>query len=252
MVRRRFYAPPVSFQEGIVSLSSEESRHLRDVLRLKNEDEAFVFDGRGNEYSCKVQNAGHGNRPAILEVNEKVAPPCPESLLCLTLGLSLLKGEKFDLVVQKATELGVTRIIPVMTTRSEVRLTDNSGSNKRVERWRRLALEACKQAGRSVVPEIESPIEFKKFVERASGETTRLMFAEACGRTLSEVSSEINPNDRSLTALIGPEGGWDDDEIDVAKKAGWKIVTMGGRIVRAETAAIVVIALLQHAFGDLK
>src|SRR5436305_5955035 len=142
-MRRRFYAPPESFaHDGArVVLSSEESRHLRDVLRLRAGDEAFVFDGEGREFACEVSEPGGR---AALEVRGRVEPQRPESPLDFTLAVALLKGEKFDLVVQKATELGASRVAPVLTRRADVRLRNEREAARRVERWRRLALEAAK------------------------------------------------------------------------------------------------------------
>ena len=122
MTRRRFYAPPESFSDdgARVALSAEESRHLRDVLRLRAGDEAHVFDGEGREFACVVGEAR--GREAALEVVRQVEPQRPESPLELTLAVALLKGEKFDLVVQKATELGVARVAPVVTARADVQI----------------------------------------------------------------------------------------------------------------------------------
>jgi len=252
MTRRRFHAPPEAFNENSVTLPLEEARHLRDVLRLKAGDEAFVFDGAGKEYLCAVAETGRGNHPALLEVREEVAAPHPESRLNLTLALALLKGEKFDLVVQKATELGVHSIVPVATQRADLR--DAQDALKRVARWQRLALEACKQSGRARVPVIESPSAFSSLMESsspASGEV-RLMFAERMGQSLFELTNRPEPRPLSLTALVGPEGGWEDEEILQARQAGWAIVTLGGRTLRAETAGITAVVLLQHLYGDLR
>ncbi|HLM58421.1 MAG TPA: RsmE family RNA methyltransferase, partial [Pyrinomonadaceae bacterium] len=126
MTRRRFYAPPEAFADGAgrVSLSPDETRHLRDVLRLRPGDEAYVFDGEGREFACVLAESGGRGAGAVLEVRARAEPPSPESPLELTLAVALLKGEKFDLVVQKATELGVSRIAPVITRRADVRLRD--------------------------------------------------------------------------------------------------------------------------------
>src|SRR5687767_5865913 len=152
MTRRRFFAPPGAFNANAktVILAGDESRHLRDVLRLATGDEVFVFDGQGHEYQCVVEQVARESS-TVRMVNE-VEPASPESPLKLTLAVALLKGEKFDLVVQKATELGVARVAPVVSKRADVRPRDARDSAKRVERWRRLALEAAKQPGRARVP----------------------------------------------------------------------------------------------------
>ena len=257
MTRRRFYAPPGAFAEGgaAVALSEEESRHLRDVLRLRAGEEAYVFDGEGREFRCVVAEAGGRGGAARLEVRTPVEPPSPESPLELTLAVALLKGEKFDLVVQKATELGVSSIIPVSTKRSEVRPRDEreeSGRSKRVERWRRLALEAAKQSGRARLPRVAEPRGFESVVEDEEGpERLRVLFAERGGTGL-DAPAAATSRPTHVTALVGPEGGWDDEELELARARGWTIVTLGGRTLRAETAALAVCALLQHLFGDLK
>jgi 16S rRNA (uracil1498-N3)-methyltransferase len=250
MSRRRFYAPPENFNQQRVALSPDESKHLRDVLRLKAGDEIFVFDGEGREFSCEITEAGRGSEPAILRANHKVEPARAESPLSLTLAIALLKGEKFDLVVQKATELGVSRIVPVMTVRANVKLKTADDIAKRVSRWRRLALEAAKQSGRAFVPVVELPQPFSFVIEReTNAEETRLFFSERDGARLSAALKNQTP--LFLTAFVGPEGGWDDEELSLAQKADWQIITLGGRVLRAETAGIVVAALLQHLFGDL-
>lgn len=250
MSRRRFYAPPENFNEQTITLSPDESKHLRDALRLKVGDEIFVFDGEGREFSCEITEAGRGSEPAILHVNHKVEPARPESPLSLILAVGLLKGEKFDLVVQKATELGVSRIVPVITARGDVKLKTADDAAKRVSRWRRLALEAAKQSGRAFVPVVELPQPFSFVIERETrAEEARLFFSERDGVKLRSVLKDQMP--LFVTVFVGPEGGWDNEELDQARNKGWQIITLGGRILRAETAVIVVTALSQHLFGDL-
>ena len=267
MTRRRFYAPPDAFApDGAgVQLSPEESRHLRDVLRLRAGDEAFVFDGEGREFACVVVETGSGGgRGALarLEVRGRAEPPSPESSLRLSLGVALLKGEKFDLVVQKATELGASRIVPIVSRRADVRLRDERDAGGRVERWRRLALEASKQSGRARVPPVEMPAAFGNFVAAGTdADGARLMFAERGGGDagalvrvgLSEFAGGVEGSrPTSVMALVGPEGGWEEEEVALASERGWTIITLGGRTLRAETAAITVAALLQHLFGDMR
>ena len=135
---------------------ADEARHLRDVLRLKTGAEVFVFDGVGREFRCNVVSAHRDS--AELTIDAEVEPAKPESQLQLNLCVALLKGEKFDLVVQKATELGVSKIIPLVTRYADIHLRDESDAMKRVTRWRRIALEAAKQSGRAFVPEISLPV----------------------------------------------------------------------------------------------
>ena len=228
-------------------LGSDEARHLRDVLRLKAGDEAYVFDGRGREFRCTLVKTSRDG--AELRIEAEVEPAKPESQLQLKLGVALLKGEKFDLVVQKTTELGVRQIVPVMTRHADIQLRDESDASKRVARWQRIALEAAKQSGRAVVPEVSAPVSFESFLVGTEDAELCLMFSERDGGGLWLISGR---EPRSVTALVGSEGGWSNEEIESAREHEFHVITFGGRILRAETAAITVTALLQHLFGDLR
>ncbi len=250
MARTRFYSPASSFSPDgkSVELGPEQARHLREVLRLRTGDEVFLFDGEGREFQGVVAEARRNS--AQIKVIAEVDPSKPESPLDLTLGIALLKGEKFDLVVQKASELGVTRVIPLITMRADIRLRDASDAGKRVGRWQRIAVEAAKQSGRARVPEILTPQLFSALIGTASG-TNVLMFSERDGGSLEAALKSIEIASLAITALVGSEGGWTDEEIEEARSAGCEIITLGGRVLRAETAAIVVAALIQHHSGDL-
>ena len=252
MTRRRFYAPPEAFNSDVTTavLAGDEARHLRDVLRLVEGDEVFLFDGAGSEYRCVVSDVERAS--GRVNVIEEVAPARSESPLRLTLAVALLKGEKFDLVVQKATELGVTRIVPVKTARADIRLPDNADAAKRVSRWQRIALEAAKQSGRAFVPQVTAPVTFSTLISDKDLENARrVMFSERSGGRLSDLEDGA-PTDHAMIALVGSEGGWTDEEIAAAGTANWQLVTLGGRTLRAETAAITAAALLQNRFGDLR
>lgn len=236
---RRFYAPAENFDEEKISLSIEESKHLRDVLRLSEGANVRVFDGAGKEFLCEIERIGR--KETVLEIIKETNPTAPESNLDLTLAVALLKGEKFDLIVQKAVELGVTKLVPLNTKRAAVKLKD---AEKRIERRRKIALEAAKQSGRAKLMLIEMPVDFEKFIESAEG--TRILFAERGGESFSK----IKPT-RKITAIIGAEGGWETAEIKAARENGFETITLKGRILRAETAAIAVAAILQNRFGDL-
>jgi len=236
---RRFFAPVENFNQQKISLSVEESKHLRDVLRLIEGAKVKVFDGAGKEFLCAVEKIE--KKTTVLKIISETAPTAPESTLNLTMAVALLKGEKFDLIVQKAVELGVTKLVPLDTKRADVKLKD---TEKRVERWRKIALEAAKQSGRAKLMLVEQTINFEKFIETAGG--TRILFAERGGASFSEIETS-----GKITAVIGSEGGWETAEIETARENGFEVITFGSRILRAETAAIVVAAILQNRFGDL-
>lgn len=243
MTRRRFFAPPSAFNFGkrTVTLASDEARHLREVLRLKAGDEVQVFDGEGKEFRAAVSQARR--EFAELEIRDEIDAMRPESPLELTLAVALLKGEKFDLVVQKGTELGVNQFVPLITRYADIRLRDEADGAKRVARWQRIALEATKQSGRAVVPQVTMPVPFESVIR----DNSCLLFSERDGQSL-DTDSKL----QSVMAIIGSEGGWSDEELDQARTSGVPIVTLGGRILRSETAAIATAALLQHRYGDLK
>src|SRR5215212_11453674 len=242
MTRRRFYAPPAAFTDQTVTLATDEARHLRDVLRLKTGDEVYVFNGVGREFRCTVSQIKRDS--AELRIEAEVEPAKPESQLQLNLCVALLKGEKFDLVVQKATELGVSKITPLITRYADIHLRDAADATKRVARWQRIALEAAKQSGRAFVPEIALPVTFEAALEI---EGAGVMFSERDGEAFESLTGAS-----SITALVGSEGGWADEEIEAARARNFHIVTLGGRVLRAETAAIAVAVLMQHRFGDLR
>jgi 16S rRNA (uracil1498-N3)-methyltransferase len=250
MTLRRFYAPKIAFTSDrrTVTLGPDEARHAHDVLRLEAGDEIFVFDGEGQEYRCSI--AELTSRSAALDVLENVQPASPESPLDLTLAVALLKGEKFDLVVQKATELGVTRLTPLTTARADVRIREPD-ARKKADRWARIAFESAKQCGRAQLMLVDRPMNLDEFFRSITDVRLRFTYTARDGDPHADLA-KMELKKACIVAMIGPEGGWTDDELKQATANDCKIVTIGGRILRAETAAIAVATLLQHRFGDLK
>lgn len=241
MTTRRFYAPPENIADEIV-LGEEETRHLRDVLRLKPGAEVNVFDGEGNEYAARV--AAVEKRSSILVSPQKVEPASPESPLDLGIASVSLKGDKLDLVVQKAVELGVNRFIPMASIRCDVKVGD---AKKRADRWRRIALEATKQCGRAKLMKVDDVVDFRELIDLSeSWDATRVHFSEREGASFDKLTGA-----QRILAFIGPEGGWDDAELEKAKASEIISITFGGRIMKADTAAIAISSILQHRFGDI-
>ena len=237
---RRFYAPKENFTGSNVELNVYETRHLRDVLRLRLGDEVSVFDGDGAEYRCSIKEVD--KKVSLLNLIEEIVPASPESGVSLTVAATILNGEKYDLIIQKAVELGVTTLVPMNTIRCDVKLKDAA---KRMDRWRRIALEATKQSGRAKLMHIAEPIGFETFIGHKENDSF-ILFSERDGDSFSTVKKS-----KKITALFGPKGGWDDSELAAARSAGIRVITLGGRILRAETASIAITAILQHRFGDL-
>ena len=242
MTIRRFYADPERFSETSVVLDEDETRHLRDVLRLRTGEAIQVFDGVGREFRGVIE-AVEKRRTVINDLIE-VPPTSPESPLDLTIAAVLLKGDKLDLVVQKAVELGVNRFIPMTSARCDVKVGDAA---KRAERWRRIAMEATKQCGRARLMEVADVADYSRLLDTTDDpDLTRIHFSERDGQSFEAVSGSTR-----ILAFIGPEGGWDDSELEKAKAAGIISITFGGRILKADTAAISIASILQHRFGDM-
>lgn len=258
MTRRRFYATPDKIADSMITLSGDETHHLVHVLRMTPGNEAFVFDGCGHEYRCSFRKVEHNH--AHLDITETLSN-IVESPLHLTLAQGLAKGEKFDFIVQKATELGVTMIAPLITRYSDVRF-DEQQKKKRVERWRRISLEAMKQCGRRKLVEIAPPRSLREFIALNDASPDKspfpaphdqrvlLLFSGRDGVSVTDALGE-KPESGSAIALIGPEGGWSEDEMEALNDYGCTAVTLGPRVLRTETAAVVAIALIQQALGDL-
>ena len=236
MTLRRIHLPPDQIDGDRGRLGPEARRYLADVLRLAPGASLEVFDGRGGRYAAEI---GPGFEWVVLGPRE-VAEAAPVEIALL---VALAKGEKMDLVVQKATELGVARILPFGAERSVVRLEPGKGE-ERAGRWRRIAAEAARQCGRADVPEVAAPVALDRALGALAPGTRAFVFHPGGGKL-------EGPAPASVAAVVGPEGGLTDAEVAACERAGARRATLGPRVLRAETAAIVAVALLQARFGDL-
>jgi len=249
----RIFIPIPSIKENRISITGDKARYLSTVLRCKKGDDLIVFDGEGNCLRTNIIETG--KREVVLEVLEKFS--CnTEAPIRIILVQGLLKGQKMDLVVQKTTELGVKEIIPLITERSQARQT------RKVERWQKIAEEASRQSGRNVVPLIQEPINFNDYlsllVTRHSSMPLRgFIFWEEGGLSLKEAVHKISisPIHRVAVSpvhiLVGPEGGFTREEVSASEKRGFIVTSLGKRILRAETASISALTLVQFLLGDL-
>lgn len=223
--------------------SQAELHHLIRVRRFRAGDrfEAVTEDGR--RLSCVLCQDGSDWYGSI----EREQGQAHESSLELILAPALIKKDKFEWILQKATELGVSEIVPTVTQRTEIRL-DEGRAEKKLVRWQRILIEAVKQCGRSHIPGIRAPQRLSDVLEQF-GQCEKIAFDESGDVGLSEVVSEIQGS--RLMVLIGPEGGWDERDRARFERAGVKRVKVGPRVLRAETAAIVALSVLQFTCGDL-
>lgn len=218
--------------------------HVARVLRLRAGAPLVLFDGSGGDFRAAIV-AVEGDRVRV-SVGERSAG-LRESPLAITLVQAVSRGERMDWTLQKATELGVKRIQPVLSTRSVVRLDEQQAARK-LRHWQAIVGAACEQCGRSVLPEIRPPLDLARFLAEAPREGQRLVLSPTGPASLAGLASMA----ARVELLIGPEGGLDDAEIDAAARAGFAPVRVGPRVLRTETAGIVALAVLQALWGDLQ
>jgi 16S rRNA (uracil1498-N3)-methyltransferase len=217
-------------------LTPEARHYLRDVLRLEPGAELELFDGAGGAWPARLE-AGFEWLALGARREDRAALP-------LWLLVALARGEKVDLVVQKATELGATAVVPFAAERSVVRL-EPERAEARAQRWRRIAEEAARQCGRADVPAVSPPMPLAAALAALPPEVERFVFHPGGGPLPAVLSRP------GVAAVVGPEGGLTEDEVAACEAAGWRRASLGPRVLRAETAAIVAVALLQARFGDL-
>ncbi len=239
----RVHAPGPLVPGEPCTLRGEAANHVARVLRLDVGDALTVFDGEGAEYFARVAAVARGEVcivPGQRRANER------ESSLRLTLVQGVSRGERMDWVVQKAVELGVTRIVPVLTERSVVRL-DAAQAHSKQRHWRGIAVAACEQSGRGQLPQITAAVPFGVWLAGLPPGGLRVLPSPDGAAGLAS----LPPLASEVLVLIGPEGGLSDREAAAALGSGFHAVRLGPRVLRTETAAVVALALLQQRFGDL-
>lgn len=239
----RFYIPPHLWNPDQLALDQGEAHHALDVLRMKAGDRATVFNGQGAEATVEFASVEKG-KIALRKISANKSAP----LTCaLTLGQAIPKGKNMDLIVEKATELGAAGIVPLLSERTVVRADAEEALSKR-DKWQRVAIEAAKQCGQNWVPAVSKPQTPKEFFQ--SGEKFDLMLIaslQADSRKLKEVLAELGAKKASrVLVLVGPEGDFTPAEINLAKNAGCRPITLGPIILRTETAAIYCLSVLSH------
>ena len=226
-----------------IRLPERAARHLVRVLRLGAGSEIRLFDGRGCEYRAVISDTG--GRKVLAQLKGR-CEAAAESPLDVTLVQGISRGERMDFVVQKATELGVSRIHPVITTRSVVRL-DSARAEKKRSHWQSVAASACEQCGRSVVPNVGVPRLLGDGLRVCNPDALKLFLDTGGGSSLQMIA----PSGRAIILLIGPEGGFDAVERQTAMDSGFEPVYLGPRVLRTETAALAALAVIQSLWGDL-
>ena len=240
----RVYADTALHGPGRATLVGPAAAHVSRVLRLRAGDAVTLFNGDGWEYPGVIE-ALRGDRVDVDLQAQK--PGLPDSPLAITLLQAVARAERMDLVVQKATELGVARIVPVLAERSVVRLDDRQAGRK-LGHWRAIAVSACEQCGRSRLPVIEEPCGLATAMSAVATVEQRLLLAPGAAEPMAGLPARGG----GVALLVGPEGGLTEAEESLAARAGFLCRSLGPRILRTETAAIAAIAVLQARGGDLR
>jgi 16S rRNA (uracil1498-N3)-methyltransferase len=207
-----------------------------------------VFDGSGGEFGARIEEF---RKDSVVVAVEDHRPLERESPLPLTLAQGISRGERMDWIIQKATELGTSRIVPLFTKRSVVRL-DEKQADRKLQHWRAIAIAACEQCGRNRIPELAAPVDFFDMLPAEASGATRLLLSPTGDLRIEDLGQDVRQGaSKGITVLIGPEGGLEDVEQEAALAAGFKAVQLGPRVLRTETAAIAALTIIQRYFGDL-
>ncbi len=253
----RLFCPDLP-DSGTIELKTEELNYARNVLRAKPTDSLLLFDGKGKEARGVI--TGINRNLVSIRIEEVFRGQGKESALGLRLLQGILKGQKMDLVIQKTTELGVTEVWPLVTARTQVNET------RKLDRWKKIAVEAARQCGRPVAPAIMEPVTFAGFFDflgccPAPKDEVGMIFWEEGGSGLKELAhfpfqkggheDQTAGKVRNISVAVGPEGGFSRQEASLAVEKGFYLASLGPRILRAETAAIMAVGLAQFLFGDI-
>jgi 16S rRNA (uracil1498-N3)-methyltransferase len=243
MSNLRFYNPENLQIGATVKLSDNAAAHATRVLRLEISDEIVLFNGDGHDYTCAITSIKKNETFAIVKSFVKITN---ESPLNITLLQGISSGDRMDYTIQKAVELGVTAIVPIITTRSVVKLS-NERAEKRLAHWQSVVHAACEQSGRAIIPQVATPINLSTWLSNnPQNNATRILLNPIGARRLAEL-----PKPKSnIELLIGAEGGLNQAEIDAALSQGFQSIVLGARILRSETAALTAISTMQTLWGD--
>ena len=239
----RIYSPQALHAEQTLELEDQAARHLLQVLRLREGDSLRLFNGDGHEYPARIVSADKRHCQILLEGKTDCSER--ESPLAITLAIAMSKGDRMDWLVQKATELGISRIQPLLSERVELRLKGERMA-KKIDHWRAVAISACEQSGRCVLPQIDAPSSLADWLQADNNTVKLLLDFEA------DFKPEADNAIDACSLLCGPEGGFSAEEIAAAKAAGYMSWRMGPRVLRTETAPLAAISLLQQFWGDFQ
>ena len=240
---RNFFVDPANLDKSIAVLTGQEARHINSVLRLSPGDRINLFDGTGKIYETTIEEVTKDQVKTRIQKTRPAGKDGPR--ICL--GQGLLKGKKMDFIIQKATELGIDGLMPFVSSHCNV----NSVPETRQTRWNRISLEACKQCGRPYPLKCMPVTNFNALISASKDYQIKIIFWEKENDWTLEKVFSGNSSIKSLIFLVGPEGGFNNEETERAAAAGFEVVSLGKRILRAETASFAAMAILQYITGNL-
>lgn len=241
----KFFVETKHIEENKIYIYDEDYAHIKKVLRLKEKDKIEVSDGEKSEYLCEIASLQN----EYLELNILTKNDLKtESQVSISIYQGLPKSEKMDYIVQKNTEIGVKEIVPVVTDRTIIKIKDMKKEEKKLSRWRKIARESAKQSKRGIIPTVSNIVSLKDALEKAK-ETEIIVFYEMeHNNTLKTLLRE--PIKNKISIFIGPEGGFEKDEIELIKEYGGKVISLGKRILRTETAGLVASAIILYELDN--
>ena len=246
----KFFVESCNINDDGIVIVGQDVKHIKNVLRMTKNDVVIACDNQGMEYNCSIKEINNDNVVLTL-ISKNISQNEPKTKVTLYQGIP--KGEKMEFIIQKAVELGINSIIPVTTTRTVVKINKES-EQKKIARWNRIAMEASKQSGRDYIPEVKKPIFFEDIQKFSSGNSINIIpYEKECKKGLKDLFSCYNINSiNTINILIGPEGGFSEEEIEKAKFLGFDSISLGRRILRTETAAITTLSIIMYEMGELQ
>jgi 16S rRNA (uracil1498-N3)-methyltransferase len=244
----RFFAPNTAGNASEITLADDEAHHAVQVLRVRKGERVSVLNGRGDEFLCDALEVA--KKTVQLRVVEVESSPAPIS--AITLIQAIPKGKIIESIIQKATELGVSRVVPVLSERVVTHLDDDSAEEKR-EKWQRVAIEACKQCGQRWMPKVEAPVTTKEFLQRSEKfEFAVVGCLEKDSRHLKQFFGKFVSAPKTVAVWVGPEGDFSPAEYAVIKESGACPITLGPLVLRSETAAVYALSIVSHELQAIK
>jgi len=245
---RRFFVDKIIRAADFLSISGKEARHIINVLRMKKGETLIIMDGKGQLFESTIEDLNY--KEVKVKINKSISP-LPSSPIEISLGQALIKSHPMDYLIQKVTELGINSIRPFYSERTVIKLKAGHLLNK-MDRWMEIIKSACKQCGRVILPTLNPPVPFEEIIKNVLDKKTLkiLLWEDEDKADLKKLLRSTSPLPH-IFAIVGPEGGFTPNEINLAREAGFHIIFLGNRILRAETAAVSLISIIQYEWGDL-